>query len=254
MNLLQDFNILVTRPEPDASRLAKKLQQAGARTYLYSVLKIVPLFPKDQLNTVLKQEDSIFIFVSKHAVASIFQIIKALPETSQVLAIGPGTAQELTKYHIKAIIPSCKNYSTESLLNLTLLNHVKDRNVTIFSGEDGRTVLQETLKQRGANVAVVPVYRRVHQTENNLSLSDWQENRINIIITTSIDSLKALIALLTPEQQLWLKQQKLVVISARMADFAKKLGFLNHQLIIAANATDQEIIDAIIHYKKCTRI
>jgi uroporphyrinogen-III synthase len=247
--VLQGCNILVTRPEPDASRLAEKLRAEGAQAQVFATLKILTLFPKDFIALALQQSQGIFIFLSKHAVISVFQNIKELPQTNTVLAIGPGTAQELAKHHIKAIIPP-KDYNTESLLNLRLLQEVEDRSIFIFAGEEGRTLLQETLDQRGAKVTVVPVYRRVLQTETPFSLPDWQDNGINIIITTSGDSLRALIHLTSPEQHLWLKQQKLLVISERMAEFAKELGFTSEQLIIAANASDQGIITALIENKK----
>jgi uroporphyrinogen-III synthase len=239
---------VITRPIHQTQHLYRLLTDAGAECILLPTIEIHPsLKNKYDLTNSLLHADKI-IFVSANAAIQALTHLGAdhdcfSPEIP-VFAIGEGTKKALAIYHIKAITPDL--FSSEGLLAHPLLQSVEGEHIIIFSGEGGRTLLFETLQKRHARVEQISVYRRVRP---KASIAPLLKQEINYIISTSGESLENLWKMAREEdqveKQLWLAQQRLVVISDHMKALAHDLGF-THPALVSSSASDGAIFQKIL--------
>jgi uroporphyrinogen-III synthase len=120
--------------------------------------------------------------------------------------------------------------------------------VVIVRGEGGRELLQETLSARGAEVHSCEVYRRIVPNVSTDALNSleqrWDEEGIDAVTVTSIETLQNLISLL-PERPLGrLRSAALVVASERIAQAARTLN-LEGPMISASGADDASMLGAL---------
>jgi len=245
---------IITRPIHQADNLHQQIKNAGGECIVFPTIEILPcnspelnlLFPRTTSHRDCSPgtADKI-IFVSANAVHAVMPYWQKEIRSS-VFAIGPGTANALREYQIDPKIPANGNYNSEGLLALPEMQLLFKQSVIIFSGEGGRTLLAESLQQRGANVKKIAVYKRI-QPVGNIStqmLHDWQAQSIAAIIVTSAESLRNLHTMIGRSGRQWLYQQRLLVISPAMQTLALQLGFVQ-QPIVADNASDGAIIRAL---------
>jgi uroporphyrinogen-III synthase len=231
---------LITRPQHQAENLCALIEAKGGRCVRLPTLAIQP-YPPEKIATHLASLDKpdIVIFTSANAVSPVLPYWHCIKPTATVFAIGPATAHALAQAQITAQIPA--EFNSQSLLALPALQAVQHKRMLIFSGKGGRNLLKQTLQQRGAIVKKVAVYRRECPTIS--SLLDFEEE-IACIISTSCASLKNLWAMAGTQKQAWLKAQRLLVISQKMMQLAKKLRFTQPPLQ-AKNASDTAIVEAL---------
>lgn len=241
---LAGLTILITRPEHQAHALSELITAAGGKTIVFPTIIIEPTTSHSGLQPLIKKimNYDIAIFVSANAVDYVAPGWQP-PQSLTVIAIGPGTANALEKYQITvhAIPP---HFSSDGLLTLPHLMRINHKKIVIFCGENTRPVLRDTLRQRGATVDEAIVYRRRCPTPNNKQLESLIAQPLDVIITTSRESLVNLFSLLPTIHHAWLCQIPLMVISPAMALLAKGMGF--HHIIIADNAADATVVQALI--------
>ncbi len=179
------------------------------------------------------------IFISKNSVRYFFAGLEKenlrLPKNILVTCIGPGTADLLTKYNIKAnYIPTIN--TSEHLLELPNLHNVFNENILLVKGIGGRNTISKELQRRGANLTIVEVYERELPKVSPLLIDTiWREDTIDIIIYTSKQAMLNTLDIFPYQAKPWLLAKPCVVISKRLAKHANELGFKN---IIQASYTD----------------
>lgn len=230
----KNFNklrVLNTRPINDAKELSEQINLAGGLAFELPIISIYPsnldwLEKISDLNKI-KQ----IIFISKNAVRYFFAGLATakleLPKDTLITCIGPGTAELLTKYKNKAnYVPDINN--SEHLLQLENFTNVLNQNILLVKGIGGRNVIQEGLKTRGANLTVVDVYvRKSPEISPKIIDKIWQEDSIDIIIYTSKQAMLNIIEIFPESAKTWLLSKPSIVISERLVEHAKKLGFKN---------------------------
>lgn len=237
---LHGLTVMVTRPEPDGPKLCEKIQEKGGEAIYFPTVQILL---SDQGDALIRQfaRYDIVIFVSKHAVfqsmEKIQKVCSTFPASMQVIAVGLGTASVLKHVHHYP-----ENWNSEGVLALPVLQQVQGKKIAIIRGETGRELIENTLRARGALVDNIIVYRRVMpeidvQSYQNLVMT----RHIDIIVATSNELLKNLVCMLD------VRSVPLLVISERMLDFAKKLGFTC--LMLAKNASHDAVISELIKQK-----
>ena len=134
-----------------------------------------------------------------------------LPCTS--IAIGPGTARALQEYHVQDMrVP--KSHHSEGILALPILQSIDGAKLAIFCGENTRPLLKNALMERGAIVDEIICYRRrCPDVDVAQTLMDWQNDGVNLIISTSQESLENLWRLFGNMGGEWLLHTPLLVIS-----------------------------------------
>lgn len=244
---LTNLSLLITRPQVQSEALKKKIEACHGKGVILPLLEIVPLRPE---NFLLQQPTQLVIFTSRQAVKHSQKQIQQIKHASHpmtVIAVGPGTQEDLAQQGIASLIPAQKNYNSEGILALSILKNIKSKHVVIIGGEGGRTLLPQVLADRGAIVSKLEVYRRQCP---QLSSEQFEEiirsEKIDVILATSSESL---INLLTLWQQNISCSLPLLVISDRMVTVAQRYGY-HGELIQADSASDTAIIKALSQWRE----
>jgi uroporphyrinogen-III synthase len=252
---LSQCTILVTRPTHQAADFCERLHQAGAQCYRFPVIDIKPL----ELNTGQREllatlaGVDIIVFISANAVTQAAAYLpqkKHFPETLKLAAIGNATAQAMAARSLPIHIKPEHHFDSESFLALSELQQLDGKHIVLVKGQGGRTILAETLKQRGAQLTLVDIYQRcVANSPATALLKDWQERNIDIQTITSVESLQNLLDIVGVEGERFVKNTPMVVISDRIKDYALERQF-NAPILVAKQASDAAMVKAVIELKQ----
>ncbi|HIF18391.1 MAG TPA: uroporphyrinogen-III synthase [Cycloclasticus sp.] len=233
------INVLVTRPSHQADKLCAELTANGLHAIRYPSIDIQAVSNTPQATAALQniiRSDNL-IFISANAVTHAHQLLSTQwPEINgSIIAIGPSTANALLNIGLIPRITAQTPFNSEQLLKqLPSLD-----NVSIIKGEGGRDFLEKQLTARGINVTAVDVYKRAMPANNPIAPS----NVLHYITITSQLALENLFLLL-PAQTKKLKQAStFVVLSQRIAQFAKSLGC--QHILTSKDASDAGLVAAI---------
>ncbi len=244
---LSDIGILVTRASHQAEPLCNLIKAHGGRVLFFPVMEIQPLQPNTLISSICNSD--IVIFISPNAVHCG---LAALNERSQlsgkkIAAVGKATAHALTAEGIEVDIVPLGRSDSEALLAHPDLQQVMGKAVVIVRGVGGRPLLGDTLLKRGAQLSYAEVYQRCCPiTDSTPLLNQW--SKIQVVTSTSIEMLNNLILLIGEKGLTRLLRTPLLVISSRMLQHAKALGF--RQIILANGASDQAIFAALCQWKQ----
>ncbi|MBK9131961.1 MAG: uroporphyrinogen-III synthase [Gammaproteobacteria bacterium] len=246
---LAGCRVLVTRPEHQAQRLCALIARAGGRAQTLPVIEIAAPGDPDALADLLARLDrfDIAIFVSGNAVDRVCAELggRPWPPAVRLAAVGRGSAAALAQHGLHADILPPREFNSEGLLELEALRNVAGRRIVIFRAQDGRELLAETLRARGAEVEHVEAYCRVLPAASGAGLRRIAgEDNIDTIVVTSNEGLSNLYLLAGADGRDWLLRRQLIVISARAAQLAAELGFL-HPARVAIEASDEGLLAAI---------
>lgn len=242
------LRVLVTRPHPQGEILCEKIQKAG-HVAIYFPTIVIEKLPRVNLPEKIEEYDW-FIFVSAQAVYATTEWIqkKFLPHrpfTIKIAAIGEGTARALAEYHLPVDGIPTDEWNSEGLLKLPEFQTMVGKKCLIIKGEKGRDKLSQVLSQRGAGVDEAIVYRRhLPKIENQAYNSLFQEEKIDMIVSTSSEGLENLKILLGQEVWSALRLTPITVISDRMKMVAEKLGFT--KMIRMKNAGHEAVIELLL--------
>lgn len=248
---------LITRPAHQAEKLNQMLSQQGFGVINFPTIAIQASSPTpflQQLQDNIKQFD-IALFVSRNAVDFAFKHLKAtsLPDSLDLGVIGKGTWHALQSQGVESHIIPAESYNSEGLLASQALQNVNAKKIIIFRGQQGRNLLGDTLRQRGANVEYQEVYQRVLPeyaagTFEHLTQTHFPD----IAVFTSAEGLSNCFQLVSETMASTLRQTPWLLISERMRETARKLGH-NTDIIIANSASDEGIFQALQSWKQTDR-
>lgn len=244
---LHGLTIAVTRPAHQAENLCRLIEAEGGTVLRFPVIDIQPTdSPALQALSNNLADYQLAIFISANAVHHAYAALGApLPEGLQRAAVGQATARALAEHGQSAHILPPAPYNSESLLALPELHSMQGKRVIIFRGGEGRSLLGDTLAARGAQVDHVDVYRRAAPAAEPKQLyRAWDAGKLDMIVVTSNEGLKNLVACVKDEYRQRLLQTRLIVISERSAALAKELGF-RHSAIVARAASDEALLEAV---------
>lgn len=247
---LKGLTVLITRPRHQAAKLEELIRQHGGKPLLFPTIEIEPPPDPVGLQNLIEQIDiyDIAIFLSANAIPTLKLSSQRSPV---IIAIGTGTATALQQMGIQTkFIPN--EFTSEGLLSLPIFQKIKDSKIVIFCGENPRPLLKETLKERGASVTEAICYRRRKPTVNIKEVLNQFKGSVDIIVSTSYESLLNLYDIFGKEAAVpadleWLKSTPLLVISAKMVKLANDYN-LTKSVILASNPTDQAIIECLLQY------
>ena len=247
---LNGVRVLVTRPAHQAEHLASLLAAAGAEAIRFPVIDIQDPVDNRALLALIDRlhEFDWAIFISANAVAKAMNLIQARgawPSSVRIACVGKGSAKELKRFGITDALMPPGRFDSEALLAMPELSAVRGRRIAIFRGDGGREWLGNSLAARGAVIEYAECYRRVKPTADTAPLlKQWARGGIDVITVTSGDGLRNLFDLVGKLGQQWLIKTPTVVVSARMAQICRELGF-KHEPLIADEASDEALVRAI---------
>lgn len=158
--------VVVTRPAEQAEALARPLENLGAEVLLVPTIRIVPVPLNDEIRGAVERLGTyhLVVFTSVNGVAEFLGRMRECGRSpadlagATVAAIGPRTAAALAVQGVKAgVVP--EEFVAEGLLKaLEERGAGAGARVLIPRAREARAVLPETLRERGAEVEVLPVY------------------------------------------------------------------------------------------------
>lgn len=248
------LRVLTTRPAAQSQQLQHLLAQAGALAVSFPTLEIrTTLTNQDRAQLATKVAECDWaIFQSANAVhcgaqllPEIRRVITDPPSTRpRLIAIGPATAAALLALGFHPdLLPEI--YNSEGILALPELSNIQGQKIAIFYGENPRLLIEKTIQQRGAVVIAISCYQRAcPQYDMTMQVSFLKQTNISIITSSSLSALYNLYQLWPIAERCWLLSIPLVVVTERMAQQARTWGW--QTILIAANATDQAILDTVL--------
>lgn len=221
--LLKGFGVLVTRPEHQADELSAAIEDAGGEAIRFPVIEIEPYDSAD-VNRCLESlpASDITIFVSTNAV--IYGLSYANGDQTKIAAIGASTKAAIESAGAQVDIYPAQGFDSEHLLAETALQEVAGKNIRIVRGDNGRELLADTLRERGATVDYLPVYRRLSRMYSPSLLTGlehrWRDGQVSCVVVMSVDSLNKLLEILPLGARELLAETPLVTPSVRVLQTA----------------------------------
>src|SRR5690554_1983970 len=190
--------VLIIRAEQEQSALELKLRERGLDAYCHSMVDINALPPSDTVKQqwVDTHWDGI-IAVSPNATRFFNRVLagSAWPKARKhYFAVGPGTGEPLLNFSKFPVTWPTTEHNSSALLELPELQEVNQEKWLIINGAPGRSIIPDTLTERGANVTIASVYERVPKTDERAHIpADWFEH-IDRVLVSSREQAELLVA------------------------------------------------------------
>ncbi|MBL8523779.1 MAG: uroporphyrinogen-III synthase [Betaproteobacteria bacterium] len=161
---LSGLTVVITRPKAQAEPLGRALRDSGAAVVECPVLEIAPLAASIAPEQLMRA--SAIIFVSINAVEHGLPVLRdagSIQAGTFVMAIGNATAAALRNAAIERVVSPQQSIDSEGLLALPQLQQVRGQTIILIRGQSptgGRTLIEQTLTDRGAIVTVLECYER----------------------------------------------------------------------------------------------
>ena len=234
--------IVVTRPRELAHGLARLIENAGGRAFIFPAIQIDDLPAPAALRRL--EAFDLAVFISPTAVAKVMQHHPQWPPRLRAAAVGAGTRRELEARGVAAVMAPDSAADSEALLALPELEHMAGKRVVIFRGEGGRALLGNALSARGAAVEYAECYRRTRpRTDAAPLLAAW--SGIHAVTVSSEEGLENLFALLGAPGAARLQAAPMFVGHERVAARARQLGVRE---AMVAGPADGEMLERLVAY------
>jgi uroporphyrinogen-III synthase len=223
------WRLLLTRPAEDCAALAQTLAAQGVFSHCLPLLDIVALPVSDKIRQAIARlpRCNAVIVVSKPAARIALDLLEGSPSlTMPWFSVGAATAQILRDHGLDVSYPADGDDS-EALLQLPRLREAVSQpgaQVLILRGEGGRELLAERLRELGASVEYLELYRRdlPAYPPNELSLRIEAE-RLNGLVVSSGQGFEHL-RQMAGDAWPTIAQLPLFVPSPRVAELAHAAG------------------------------
>ena len=198
---LHGVKVVVTRARAQASELARRLAALGAEPIELPAIRVVPRIDTGEVRRAVEALHSyaLVCLTSPNGVRLLFEAMaeqgrdaRALANAT-VAAVGPGTARALAEHGIAADV-SPERSIAESLVEALAELPVEGKPVLIARAAEARDVLPEALRERGAEVDIVPLYETVVEQPSDEAIDAAQE--ADFITFTSSSTVSNLVAAL----------------------------------------------------------
>ncbi|WP_312492003.1 uroporphyrinogen-III synthase [Pseudomonas cremoris] len=187
---MTEWRVLLTRPAEESTALAASLSDAGIFSSSLPLLDIQPLAVTPEQQAVFRNlgRYCALIVVSKPAARlATQQLDQAWPQLPW-FSVGAATAQVLAEHGLNVHYPQTGDDS-EALLQLPALREAVARpgaRVLILRGEGGRELLAQRLREQGASVDYLELYRRfLPAYEAGVLTQRIQLERLNGVVVSS---------------------------------------------------------------------
>lgn len=225
---LMGQRIVVTRPRHQAQDLGERLCALGAEVLYQPAIEIGPPEDWGAVDRTLERlgQYEWIVFSSANGVNCFMErlVERGLDVRSlagiKLAAMGPGTAEALARYHLRAdLVPD--QFRAEALA-AALAPSAAGQRCLLIRASRGREVLAEQLAAAGANVEQVVAYRSIDVPEAALEVTRaLREGRVAWITVTSSAIAGALVRLFGED----LRRARLASISPVTSETLRRLGF-----------------------------
>jgi uroporphyrinogen III methyltransferase/synthase len=195
---LRGLRVLVARPRQQASALADLLRAAGAEPVVCSLIRTEPVaVDAARLQALCEQTWGWVLFTSANGVSHFGKLIQQAGldwrclAGARIGAMGPGTAAELRQREL--VVDFVPSRSVAESLAAELPEVSAGTRILLARAEEAREVLPRLLRERGAAVEVLTVYRTLPDEEGSRSLATALEaGEVDVITLTSASTVRQL--------------------------------------------------------------
>ena len=252
-----ELTVWLTRPKHQGQGISQLLDDAGFQSIHQPAIEINAVAATSEhekhVKQLMLQLDSFkhLIFISTNAVGhgmgQIENYWPQLPVDQHWYAIGRATAKALFEFGVSAKIPVGEQNS-ERLLALPELVAANGEKVIIFSGVDGRQLLADELRRRGADVSIAKCYTRDLPAQQSSYWSDaLQSEKINVLMAASTETAKNSLVM-AAELGIEINSLPIIVPGDRAVAATIELGF--SRVIKADDASDHAMMKALVSLAK----
>ena len=251
--------VVVTRPPAQAEALCYLIDAAGGKALRCPAVELVALGEasvRAMERQGLEQLDAA-IFVSANAVRFSFAMLRSReagfrwPETLPALGVGPATARALEAEGVVDPQLPPTRWDSEGLLAMRVLTRVQGQRIALFRGVGGRTLLGDTLRERGAEVVLVECYeRRLPDTDSTPLRVALSRGTVDAVTVSSLDVLHNVLRLAGEPQAGMLRATPLFVPHRRVRDAAAAMGFLKP---VVAGVADADVMRTLVAYFRAAK-
>jgi uroporphyrinogen III methyltransferase / synthase len=251
---LDGTTVVVTRSRAQAGALSRRLAELGATVVEFPVIKLIDPEDWTPVDTAIEGLSSYdwIVFTSANAVERFFERIWAREHDARALAgasvaaVGPATAARCADYGIRP------DYVPDDFRAEGLLEGFLERGLTAGSrillprALEAREVLPDTLRERGAVVDVVSVYRTVPGEPDAGPLEIVAAGKADVITFTSPSTVRNFMAILDRKGIVLPAATTVASIGPVTSEAARELG-----LQVGAEARESTVpglVDAIAEY------
>lgn len=253
--------ILVTRAREQAGELSALLAQQGAEPIEYPVIQLVPPESWHEVDVAIKEiaQYHWLVFTSVNGVRPFMERVRHHGLDARALAglrlccIGPRTAEELSRHGLTAdLVPN--EFQAEGLIAAITQTDVRGQRVLIARAAVAREILPDQLREAGADVTVVRVYRTIRPALEVDRLKDYLRRRaIHVMTFASSSTVKNFCALFESREELAALTADIPVacIGPITAATAEEEGL--RVAILAKENTIQAMVESIVRYMESGR-
>lgn len=220
--------VWVTRTEPGASAMAKRLRRAAIQSSVAPLIDIqrIPTEPPTQ-------SFDLVVYLSQH---TAWCLEDDEVQAKRHMAIGATTRKALSHIGICAEVPEKAN--SEGVVASVTTTLKAGSTVLIICGEEGVTLLREHLANLGYRVCVWRVYRRVIRSKKPLLKRDC-----GVVELSSVTTLRAYWRTVRRHALISTEEPLLVVPSRRIGKQGRLLGF--ERIHVATDASAGALVEVI---------
>ena len=245
------MKVLVTRPEPSALELITAINAIGGQAYASPLIQIASGAELDKLISHLDSLDNndLIFLLSKNAVwyanLALEHMGRSWPDTLFYYGIGRSTSLYFQQITGREVHWAEHGETSEALLTHPELQFLEGKQALLLRGNGGRELLASTLKARGARVDYCECYTRcpIHYDKTEFN-QKWLQIGITDIVITSGQMLVLLNELIAEDIKDWWFSRRLLVVSERIADYARQSGWL--RVCVANSADNNALLEALI--------
>lgn len=225
---LHGRRVLVTRARSQGDRLWERLVDLGAQVHVQPAICIAPPTDWQLVDAALDQLGTFdwLVFSSSNGVRSLLDRLLQRGRDLRCLgavklaAIGPGTADELLGYGLRAdLVP--QEFRAESLAD-ALSHEAASRRFLLARASRGREILAERLTHAGGRVTQIVVYESLDVAQAQPETRTWlSAGRIDWTTVTSSAIARSLVRMFGEE----LRRTRLASISPVTSEALRELGY-----------------------------
>ena len=237
--------VLLTRPISQVGNLQSLLEDSDLDYVLFPAIEINKISAETP-----KQLYDVVVFVSVNAVIYAREYFNsAIKESTKIFAVGSATAKSLSDNGLIVDAFPENEASSESLLAMPEFS-LTDKKILIVRGRGGSEVLKNELIKNNI-VDYLEVYERTPCDVSSLhieSLERFMSNSAGIVMANSIESLRNIYQLISNIRQYHLEeilQRPIVVLSNRIKEYAKTLGFIN--INVVKSQSDEGVLRVLLN-------
>lgn len=255
--------IVLTRAQEQAREFSQLLAAYGAEPVEVPTIQIVPPASWQALDDAISRLGTYqwLIFTSVNGVGPFMDRLHAAGKDARALAnlricaIGPRTAQELKTYGLTAdLVPT--EFQAEGVIASLAQVGIRGNRVLIPRAEVAREILPEQLRELGAAVDVIPVYRTIVPTVDVASLTQQlHEGRVAALTFTSSSTVRNFVELFGGQEAVTrlVAQVAIACIGPITARTAEEHGLT--VTIMPAENTVPALAEAIVkHFSEGARV